>query len=126
MISFSHRQPQDFAGNGLDFVQVASGLGPYVGHCLVASDAHADLVSRYSEFLSSEGVSTGGEKRERSCGEHADDEWRVAAWLCGQGEETDLRLGCADALDGVDAFEFIAGIGVGYCCWRCRAARDAF
>lgn len=83
MISFSHRQPQDFAGNGLNFVQVAFGLGPHVGHCLVTSDAHADLVSRHGEFLATESVSTGGEKRERPCGEHADDEWRVAAWFCG-------------------------------------------
>lgn len=103
-------------------MQVAPSLGPYVGHCLVTSDAHANLVSRYGEFLATESVSTGGEKRESSCGEHADDEWRVAAWLCGQGEEADLRFGCADAFDGVDAFELIAGIGVRSCCWGRGAA----
>lgn len=122
----SHRQPQDFAGNGLDFVQVASGLRPHACHCLVASDAHADLVSRHGEFLASEGVSAGSQKRKRACGEHANYEWRVAAWLCGQGEKTDLCLGCADAFDCMDASEFIAGIGV-RSCWRRRgAARDAF
>lgn len=67
----------------MNFVQVASSLGPYVGHCLVASDAHADLVSRHGEFLTTEAVSAGSQKSERPCGEHANDEWRVAAWLCG-------------------------------------------
>lgn len=37
-----------------------------------------------------------------------------------------MRLGCADAFDGMDTFEFVAGIRVRSCWWRRGAAGDAF